>query len=169
MNTSTSLTFRAILAISAFLLITACGGGGGGGGGDGSGSSGQTSNSGTNNAPYGSLTLSGTGTNVAGTTFAALSRIGPTSMSQWYSVDLSSGLTYPAVVLVVSLDNGTGITMVDFNYLISSTEASGEWVNFPVPPGTVTVTSTGITFTNLELTGYGNTTTTLTLNGTLTF
>lgn len=167
MHSSDSRALRTILAIFAFLLIAACGGGGGGGG-DGSGS-GQTSNSGTTNAPYGSLTLSGTGTNVAGTTFAALSRIGPTSMSQWYSVDLSAGLAYPAVVLVVSLDNGTGMTMVDFNYLISSTEASGEWVNFPVPPGTVTVTPAGITFTNLDLTGYGNTTTTLTLNGTLTF
>ena len=166
---SASRALRTVLAVYAFLVIAACGGGGGGGGGDGSSGSGQASNPGSTNAPYGSLTLSGTGTNVAGTTFAALSRIGPTSMSQWYSVDLNSGLTYPAVVLVVSLDNGTGITMVDFNYLISATEASGEWVNFPVPPGTVTVTPTGITFTNLDLIGYGYTTTTLTLNGTLTF
>ena len=155
---------RSIGAMLVVIFVSACGGDGGGGGSD---SAGQTS--GGANARYGSLVLSGTGTNVAGTTFAALSRVGPTSQSQWYSVELSgTGLTYPSVVLAVAIDNING-TMVDFNYLISATQAAGEWVNFPVPPGTVEVTSTGITFTNLELTGYGTTTTTLILNGTLTF
>ena len=118
---------------------------------------------------YGSLTLSGTGTDSAGTTFNAVSRTGPTTMSQCYNVDISAGLPYPSVVLVVATDNQTGETMVEYNQATSST-SSVEWVNFPVPPGTVVTTSTGVTFTNLELSGYGGTTTTrLTSNGALTF
>lgn len=156
MRTAPSFSISAVV-IFTVLLLPGCGGGGGGG--DGAGATNRT---------YGSLTLSGAGTAIAGTTFNAVSRIGPTTMSQWYSVDISPGLTYPSVVLVVATDN-TGQTMVDFNHMISSTQASGEWVVLAAPLGTVVATSTGITITNLELRGYGGTTTTLILNGTLTF
>lgn len=156
MRTAPSFSISAVV-IFTVLLLPGCGGGGGGG-----------DEAGATNRTYGSLTLSGAGTDIAGTTFNAVSRIGPTTMSQWYSVDISPGLTYPSVVLVVATDN-TGQTMVDFNHMISSTQASGEWVVLAAPLGTVVATSTGITITNLELRGYGGTTTTLILNGTLTF
>ena len=148
--------------VLAVLLLPGCGGG------DGAGPA--SPGVGDTHGRYGSLTLSGTGTDIAGSAFNGVSRIGPTTMSQWYNVDIGSGLTYPSVVLIVATDTQTGQTMVDFNHMISNTQASGEWVVLAAPPGTVVTTSTGVTFMNLELGGYGSTPTTrLTLNGTLTF
>lgn len=161
MKTVPSFSISAFLTVS-FLLLAGCGGGGGGG-------DSPTPTPGGPSATYGSLTLSGTGTNVTGTTFNGVSRIGPTTMSQWYNVNISPSVTYPYVVLIVAIDN-TGATMVDVNHMISSTQASGEWSVLAAPPGTVVATSTSVTFTNLNLSGYGSSpTTALTLNGTLTF
>lgn len=159
MKAAQSFSFAAFFA-AMVLFLPACGGGGGEG--SESGTSGQAG------ARYGSLTLNGTGTNVAGTTFNAVSRIGPSTLSQWYNVDISGGLTYPSVVLVLATDSA-GTISVDFNHLISSTQASGEWLNPAAPTSAVAVTPTSVTFTNLELQGYGGTNTTLIINGTLTF
>lgn len=162
---------RRILSIVAglFLLISlsllsGCGGGGSGGG---SGSSPPPYDGiGGGAKSYGTLTFSGTGSTSTGTTFNALSLRGG---SYWYSIDVSTSLTYPHIVVTVVRDMNGAVSVVEVRKMIS--EAKWEsWLLMTVPAAQVAVTATDVTFTNLVLPGDGGTTTTsLTVNGTLKF
>lgn len=169
MRIAASIFVSVFLFISAPALLSGCGG---------SGSSGPAPSSGTTpGAPaYGALTLAGTGTTVAGTSFSALSRLtignGVNTVTQWYNIDLNAGKTYPYVVLIVTQDSAGAVTNVTISNMINATTGSGEWTTSSTPLASeASVTATTVTFTNLVVPGYAaaSTTSSLTLNGTLKF
>lgn len=167
MNQTASFILSAFLLISASSLLSGCGGGGSGSSGGDGGSS----------APYGSLTLSGTGASATGTTFNAMMRVGLSAFGlttrQWYDNDFASGVTYPYIVLIVNREDSTGVvTDVSISRMISGNAASDQWVSASTPsPAAVSVSGTTIVFTNLDVPGYApaSTITTLRLNGTLSY
>jgi hypothetical protein len=164
MNRIVPFVVSAFLALSASLLLSACGGGGGGDSGSPGG------------ATYGTLALSGTGTSTTGTSFPALTRLAISgsgvTVTQWYNIDLTAGTTYPFVVLIVMQDSLGAVTNVSISHMTSESTASGQWVT-PTAPSTAeaSATASAVTFTNLVVPGYpaAGTTTSLTLNGTLNF
>jgi hypothetical protein len=92
------------------------------------------------------------------------------TMTQWYSIDLAAGVTYPYIVLIIFQDGAGTVTGIDINNMTSETTASGEWAKLSLSASEVAATVTAVSFTNLVVPGYGSApTTSLTLNGTLRF
>jgi hypothetical protein len=140
----------------------------------GCGGSGSDSSDSLPSGTYGTLTLAGSGSAVTGTTFTARTRLGISqsgmTVSQWYSIDLSAGTTYPYLVLIILQDTAGNVTAIDINQMTSETTASGEWAKGALTANEVSSTATAVTFTNLVVPGYGSSpTTSLTLNGSLRF
>ena len=158
-----SIIFCATTAFLASVLLSGCGG---------SGSSGSAPSQGGGNI-YGTLTLADSGSAITGKTFTARTRLGLSGAgigaTQWYSINLAAGTTYPYIVLIIFQDSA-GVTGIDINHMISETTASGEWANVSLAASAVAVSVTAVTFTNLDVPGHVSLPTpTLTVNGTLRF
>lgn len=162
-------TLVAVMAV-ATALLPACGGGGDGGDG---GSPTVTTPVGSivTSGAFGTVTLSGTGTSITGTSVAMRSRVTASSpqvsLTLWQDAPVTSPPTYPAVA--VSLGQSDGDVTVNVTYFASPQSIPGFWVTFDPPPGSVLITSTGVTFVNLVVADEGVSNTSLTLNGTLSF
>lgn len=159
-----SIIFCATTAFLASVLLSGCAG-------SDSSDSAPSPNGGN---IYGTLTLAGSGSAVTGTTFTARTLLGLSQSgmgaTQWYSIDLAAGTTYPYIVLIIFQDSAGNVTGIDINHVNSESTASGEWAALSLPASEVAVTVTAVTFTNLVVPGYGSSpATSLTVNGTLRF
>lgn len=137
-----------MIIISLMIVLFGCGGGSNGGGGM------QTTT-------YGTLTLTGGGTSIAGTQFQAMQStyaIGGTGNQYAWVSDDDKSLTVT--------DYGNGYAGVEVEW----EDAGGKpyyWYNTYTTG--VTVGASSVTFNNVTISGHLNTTTSLTLNGTLNY
>lgn len=168
MQTTSFTATSATSVILAAALLFGCGG---------SGSSGSSPGGSVGAAAHGSLTIAGSGAAATGSEFPAHTRLGiggaGITTTQWYNIDLAAGTTYPYVVLIIYRDDASGaVTTVTLSRMVDANNASDQWLTQTAPtPLEVSANAAGVTFTNLTVPGYANasTTTSLTLNGTLSF
>ncbi len=134
---------------------------------------------GTPAAPYGMLTLSGTGTATTGTTFPTLfvaSGSTPKLMSlSWYDKDLPKvGLTYPVTSLSLQYDASGTVKFVSLVYSTSSVSVSPTWMassmkgQISSTSAFVSVADRIVTFNDLAL-PIASPATTMVLNGALRY
>ncbi|WOB10825.1 hypothetical protein [Piscinibacter gummiphilus] len=166
---SRRVVLTAFIAFAAAGL-PACGGGDGGTGGEGSVTDSPIGSI-TPSGEFGTLTISGTGTSIFGTTVATRSRATASSpdisLTTWQDTPMTSPAIYPA--RIVALGQSDGSVTVNVVYIASPQSIPGFWVAFDPPAGSVLVSSTGVTFVNLVVLDEGTSETSLTLNGTLRF
>ena len=176
-----NMIFRIVslfLLVLPLSLLSSCGGGGDSGSGTGAsaGTGGAIPSQVGGSGNYGTLTFSGAGAAVTGTTFNARTKLfvanGSIVQTQWYNIDLSAGITYPYVIVIVGQDNGAVTFVTVVKIIDANNNAAGQWELLPMPtPSGTAATATNLTFTNVVVPGEAaaSTTTSLTLNGTLNF
>jgi hypothetical protein len=138
----------AILGLAMVLMFTAgCGGSGGSGG---------TANA----ATYGSLTFSGSGSAITGTSFTPTTKNYSSPSAgvvgfQWFSNKMSVDVKMSSILNMIIVQYDTGTTIYQWSSTISAAD--------------VTIGSSSVTFHNSTISGNLNTTSSLSLNGTLSY
>lgn len=137
--------------------------------GNGTGGTGETGGNSVSSS-YGTLTLSGNGSSITGTQFYPTQFTSSSFNSplwvanyQWHTANYSDG------VIVQCYISGCGVQFYHAIGTVNWVAGTSQGASGFTSPAGLTVGTSSITFNNVSLSGVRNTTTSLTLNGTLSF